>query len=153
MKIALGSLFIECNHLGGVPADLDSFRRYELYFGDQLLERRAGTVGGMLEVLRVNSATVAPLLMATACPSGPLTAECYNTLKDELLERLRRSLPVDGVLLALHGSAAADNAGDLEGDLLAAVRETVGASVPVVATLDLHAHVTAQMVRAADALV
>lgn len=153
MRIAIGSLFIECNHLGGVPADIDSFRRYELYFGDELLERHAGTVGGMLNVLQGNAATVVPLLSASACPSGPLTADCYNTLKGELLERLRRSLPVNGVLLALHGSAAAENAGDLEGDLLAAVRETVGEGVPIVATLDLHAHVTAQMVRAADALV
>ena len=35
-RIALGSLFIECNHLGGVPADLDSFRRSEVYLTGQI---------------------------------------------------------------------------------------------------------------------
>src|SRR5262249_61536469 len=57
-----------------------------------------------------------------------------------------------GVLLALHGSAAVEVIGHLESDLLPAVRRVVGENVPIVATLDLHAHVTEAMVRAADAL-
>jgi microcystin degradation protein MlrC len=56
------------------------------------------------------------------------------------------------VLLLLHGAAAADDVGDVEGDLLRSVREVVGPSAPIVATLDLHAHVTREMVRHADAL-
>lgn len=151
--IALGSLFIECNHLGGAPADLESFRRTELDFGESLLSRTVGTVGGILRTLREAEARVKPLLSASACPSGPLTAECYSALKREMLSRLEAALPVDGVILALHGSASAGNAGDLEGDLLAAVRAIVGPKTPVVATLDHHAHVTARMVAASDVLV
>lgn len=151
--VAVGSIFTECNHLGGAPTDLDCFRRYELRRGQEVLAQTAGTVGGLLAHLRERDAAAAPLLVASACPGGPLTAECYRLLKTELLDRLTAALPVDGVLLALHGAAAAENAGDLEGDLLAAVRERVGPAVPVVATLDLHAHVTEAMVRSADALV
>ena len=62
-------------------------------------------------------------------------------------------MPVDAVLLALHGAATVDDVGDPEGDLLDAVRRIVGPAAPVVATLDLHAHVTPDMVRHADALV
>jgi microcystin degradation protein MlrC len=153
-RIAVGSLFIECNHLGGIPADLETFRRSELRFGDEFLNASSGTVGGMLQTLGQNDTEVFPLLVASACPSGPVTAECYRYLKQELLQRIEQSAPLDGVLLALHGSAAADvaNAGDLEGDLLQAVRETVGTEIPIVATLDLHAHVTERMVQNADAL-
>jgi microcystin degradation protein MlrC len=61
-------------------------------------------------------------------------------------------MPVDGVLLPLHGAAAAEDVGDLEGDLLAAVRAKIGPNVPVVVTLDLHADVTEPMVRCADAI-
>ena len=152
LPIAIGSIFLECNHFGGAPADLESFRRSELLFGSDLQDLTEGTVGGMLQALREVGAGCAPLLVATACPSGPVTRECYQALKADLVGRLRAALPVAGVLLALHGSAAADGAGDLEGDLLEAVRETVGDAVPIVATLDLHAHVTAAMVDAADAL-
>ncbi|MBI2806968.1 MAG: M81 family metallopeptidase [Planctomycetes bacterium] len=151
--IALGSIFTECNHLGGAPTDLACFERYELRRGDEVLEQSTGTVGGMLAVLRARKVNVAPLLVASACPGGPLTAECYAQLKSELLERLATAGHVDGVLLALHGSASAESAGDLEGDLLQAVRERVGPNVPVVATLDLHAHVTGLMVEKADALI
>src|SRR5439155_4637979 len=151
-SIAIGSIFIECNHFGGVPADMESFRRSELFYDAEVLNRTAGTVGGILRVLHDRSVTVRPLLVASACPSGPVTADCYRQLKEELLDRLRATLPVSGVLLALHGSAAVEEIGDLEGDLLDAVREVVGQKIPVVATLDLHAHVTEPMVRCADAL-
>ncbi|MDB5387647.1 MAG: hypothetical protein JWM11_3293, partial [Planctomycetaceae bacterium] len=113
----------------------------------------AGTVGGILQTLREHSVTVRPLLVASACPSGPLTLGCYEFLKQDLLARLQASMPVSGVLLALHGSAAVEVIGDLEGDLLTAVRDLVGPEVPIVATLDLHAHVTREMVLAADVLV
>lgn len=151
--IALGSIFTECNDLGGAPTDLACFERYELHRGSEILEQTAGTVGGMLSVLRERHARIAPLLVASACPGGPLTAECYRQLKTELLDRLKSAGQIAGVLLALHGSAAADDVGDLEGDLLQAVRAQVGPNLPVVATLDLHAHVTGTMVQSADALI
>ncbi len=150
-NIALGSIFIECNHFGGKPADMETFQRGALFYGKDINELKTGTLGGMLEVLNDNNCEVSPLLAASACPSGSVTVECYQELKSDLINRLRDALPVDGVLLALHGAASADNAGDLEGDLLAAVRLEIGCSVPIVASLDLHAHVTAQMIESADA--
>ena len=152
-RLAVGSIFTECNHLGGTPLQLADFERGELTRGDALLATTHGTLGGALATLRGSGATVLPTLAASTCPGGPLTADCYTVLKDELLARLIDALPVDGVLLALHGSATAENAPDLEGDLLTAVRELVGPQIPVVATLDLHAHVTPAMVTQATALV
>ena len=152
-RIAIGSIFIECNQLGGVPTGIDCFERSELNRGPVVLQQEAGVVGGMLRVLRARNAQTEPLLVATACPGGTLTASCYAQLKEELLDHLRRSLPLDGLLLPLHGAAAAEGTGDLEGDLLAAVREITGPQLPIVVTLDLHAHITEPMVRLADALI
>jgi len=153
LRLAVGSIFTECNHLGGTPLEPGDFERGELTRGETLLATRHGTLGGALAAFREAGATVLPTLAASTCPGGPLTAECYSALKGELLARLVDAFPVDGVLLALHGSATAGNAPDLEGDLLAAVRQLVGPRIPVVATLDLHAHVTEQMVSQATALV
>ena len=152
-RVAIGAIFTECNHLGGVPIDLSWFERYELVRGEEILRIDNSVVGGMLQVLREAEVDIAPLLWASTCPGGPLTADCYAQLKTELLDRLRQALPVDGVLLPLHGAAAAEGIGDLEGDLITAVRAIVGPSIPIVATLDLHAHISAAMVRNADALV
>jgi len=151
-RIAIGSIMIECNHLGGVPADIEHFRNTELRYGREILNADTGVVGGMLQVLRQNSCEIRPTIVASGCPAGPITAECYRHLKKALLDRLRRAMPVDGVLLPLHGAATVEDVGDLEGDLLADVREIIGPDVPVVVTLDLHAHVTAEMVRLADAI-
>src|SRR5262249_45819332 len=50
-------------------------------------------------------------------------------------------------------SLVADGHPDVEGDILNGIRSIVGRALPIVATLDLHANVTEQMVAAADALV
>jgi len=152
-SIAIGSFLIECNHLGGAPADMETFRRGQLLDGEQVLNVREGTVGGMLDVLGREEIQCRPLVVASACSSGPVKAAVYDQLKASMLEKLADSLPVDGVILALHGAAAAENELDPEGDLLEAVRQLVGRDVPIVATLDLHAHVTARMVESADLLV
>ena len=151
-RIAIGSIFTECNHFCGQPLTLQDFVRTELRRGADVLTQTGGTVGGMLSVLREASSEVVPLIVASACPGGTVATDCYLQLKTELLERLRDALPVSGILLSLHGAATAENADDLEGDLLEAVRSLVGDAVPIVATLDLHAHVTERMVVNADAL-
>ena len=153
MRIALGSLLTECNQFGGSPIDLGWFARYELCRGDEVLGLEAGVVGGALRSLRSAGAGIAPLISASTCPGGCITADCYQHLRAELLGRLSRARPVDGVLLALHGSAVAEGVDDVEGDLISAARALVGPSVPVVATLDLHAHVTRAMVENAHGLV
>ena len=151
-RVAIGAIFTECNHLGGAPIDRSWYERYELLRGDELLAGASGAVAGMLQVLRERRLTPVPLLYASTCAGGPLTRDTYEELKSEILERLQAALPVDGVLLPLHGAAAAEHVGDPEGDLIGAVRTLVGTATPVVCTLDLHAHVTAAMVRGADAL-
>lgn len=152
-RIALGAIFTECNELGGVPIDLSWFERYELRRGEEILTISSGVVGGMLQMLAQRGSVPVPLLYASTCPGGYVTADCYAQLKRELLDRLRAALPIDGVLLPLHGAAVVERLGSLETDLIAAVRAIVGSDVPIVATLDLHAHVTPGMLRAADALV
>ena len=50
-KVAIGSLFIECNHLGGVATTIDFFERSELCYDADVLSQRNGTMGGMLAAI------------------------------------------------------------------------------------------------------
>ena len=113
--IAIGSILTECNHLGGMPIDLDWFKRYELRYGEEILSIASGVVGGMLEILRESRTPVAPLVVASTCPGGYVTSECYEQLKAELLSRLKTALPITGVLLALHGAMTVKDVLDPEG--------------------------------------
>ena len=152
-RVAIGAIFTECNQFGGEPIEIEWFARYELRRGDEVLAAEEGVVGGMLSVLAERKMQPVPLLYASTCPGGPLSTACYSQLKDELLARLHKTQPVDAVLLPLHGAAAVENGIELEGDLITAVRAIVGEAVPIVATLDLHAHISETMVRGVDGLV
>ena len=112
-------------------------------------------LGGFIQTLRTwpERPEIVGLVRLPAWPGGTATAETFAWLREELVDSLRRALPVDAVLLALHGSLAAEGAPDVEGDILEAYRALLGPDVPLVATLDLHANVTGRMVRAADPLV
>ncbi|MCX7274228.1 MAG: M81 family metallopeptidase [Burkholderiales bacterium] len=92
-------------------------------------------------------------LAAFAAPAGDTTRATHEALRDEILAGLQAALPVDAVLLNLHGAMIADGYPDAEGDLMARVRALVGPAVPVLGELDLHCHLTALKVDSTDALV
>ncbi len=73
---------------------------------------------------------------AFATPSGVTTRHAYETLRDNLLADLKAAMPVDLVLLGLHGAMIADGYDDAEGDLLARVRALVGPKTVIGAELD-----------------
>ena len=151
-RIAIGGILTECNHLGGLPIDMSIYAACELFRGEEVLQQTTSVVGGMLNALQERGAEPVPLIFASACSAGPITRECYQQLRSEWFQRLEQALPVAGVLLPLHGSALVDGLDDPEGDMIHAARALVGTDVPIVVTLDLHAHVTEEMVRHADAL-
>ena len=104
-RVALGNIFTESNHLAGVNTTLADFERTELRRGAEVLDIRDGVVGGALRALDARGVESVPLLVASAYPGGILTEQCYLTLKDEFIERLKAALPVGGVLAPLHGAA------------------------------------------------
>src|SRR5690349_21673258 len=73
-----------------------------------------------------------------ADPAGLVARATYEELRDEILEQLRAAMPVDGVVLGLHGAMVAQGYDDCEGDILSRVREIVGPDILVCAELDPH---------------
>lgn len=92
-------------------------------------------------------------LCAFAMPSGVTLRHVYESYRDEILADLRAALPVDIVLLNLHGAMVAEGYDDAEGDLIAAVRGVAGPHVVIGVELDLHCHLTQKMVDAATLIV
>lgn len=92
-------------------------------------------------------------LYACACPAGLTTRATYEQLRSELLADLQNCGAVDVVLLCLHGAMMADGYPDCEGDLLKHIRHSVGPTVVIAAELDLHGHLTDQMLDYADLLI
>ncbi|APO78273.1 microcystin LR degradation MlrC protein (plasmid) [Rhizobium etli 8C-3] len=85
-----------------------------------------------------------------ADPAGLVNRSTYEDLRDEILAQLRAAMPVDAVVLGLHGAMVAAGYEDTEGDILARIREIVGPDILVCAELDPHSHLTAKRVAALD---
>ena len=156
MKIFSGSLATETNTFGPMPTGLASFRDRG-YFAAGKHPDQMTLFSGPLWAARLRGRDqgweLVEGMVASAQPGGITTRHAYETLRDELLADLRAALPVDVVLLGLHGAMVADGYDDCEGDLLARVRALVGPRTVVGAELDPHNHLTDAMTHNADVLV
>ena len=90
---------------------------------------------------------------AEAPPGGIVRRDTFEGLRDEIISQLTAAMPVDAVLLHLHGAQVAHGYEDAEGDVLSRVRKLVGPDVFVGAELDPHSHATPLRVESADVLV
>jgi len=154
MRAAIGGIWHETNTFANARTTLDDFRAYQFARGDEMLARFEtvrNEIGGMMTGARENALSLAPTIFAGAVPSGMVARETYAQLTAWLLEDLTRN-DFDGVLLVLHGAMVAEDAPDVEGDLLKRVRALVG-NKPIVATFDIHANLSAAMIESADALI
>ncbi|TAD87920.1 MAG: M81 family peptidase [Alphaproteobacteria bacterium] len=156
MKLFTACLGTETNSFSPIPTGLDLFAKTMLVrngaFGEQ-----PGLFGLPLVHWRSRAHargwTVVEGTAAFAMPAGTTTRTAYESLRNEILDQLRAALPVDAVLLNLHGAMIADGYPDAEGDLLTHVRRLVGPTVPIACELDLHCHLTAAKVAASDIMV
>ncbi|MBN1402146.1 MAG: M81 family metallopeptidase [Anaerolineae bacterium] len=157
MRIALGAYTHEANCFCAHATDLADFQRRQLDYGPKMLAhweaRRSEISGGMSVLSRHPECEVVPLLAARALAAAPIREGVFRALLNDLCARLRAAMPVDGVLLVLHGAMMAEETPDATGELLAQVRAIVGEKTPIAGTLDLHANVTEQMARSATALI
>lgn len=155
MKIAIGALMQESNAFCVTHAGLQDFRNKYLESGPDLVERLSHTnteMGGAIAELEAAGAEIVPLMATHGGAGGIVTADCHRTLRDDLLTRLRDAGPVDGVFFGLHGAMVAEDAEDVEGALLSAVRSIVGGA-PVAVSCDLHADITPAMLAGCDILI
>ncbi|MDN3919128.1 M81 family metallopeptidase [Roseateles violae] len=157
MRLFLGGLIHETNSFSPLPTSRQSFEEGVLIRGSepQALARlrEQAVLGGVFEAAKRQGDTLLPGLFAQAEPAGPLPRADYERLRDELLADLQAAMPVDAVLLVLHGAMLAEGYPDCEGDLLQRVRALVGEQVPVGALLDLHCNLSPAMVDSGAVLI
>lgn len=109
-------------------------------------------IGGFIEGARQTGAELVPIIAANAMPSGVVTREMFNYVRDIILEGIRTAGKIDGIALSLHGAMVVEDSYDGEGELLEAIRNQVGPDLPVMVTLDFHANLTQKMVSNCSAL-
>ena len=91
-----------------------------------------------------------PLVHARALPGGAVERDFYDSVRSEILERLRTAMPVDGVFLDIHGAMSVVGMTDAEADLATAVRDAVGTDALISAAMDPHGNVSRRLIGALD---
>ncbi len=162
MRVAIGGISHESSTFTPVQTNRQSYEERFLLEGEGILHafKRTNTpIGGFIAGADAHGFDLIPTLFASPQPSAPTPRPLYDEILGRMLQGIAAALPLDGVLLELHGSMAVgdleapDGLADAEGHILAAVRETVGPDVPVLAQLDIHSNVSRQMVSMADVLI
>jgi microcystin degradation protein MlrC len=161
--MAIGGFQHESHSFAPMPTRWRDFVRPG---GFPALQRPAGLVealrptsvpsAGAIAAAEEAGAEIAPLVWCFANPAGPVTAEAFERVAALMVAALSDAIeagPLDGVFLELHGAMVAEGFDDAEGELLRRVRAVVGPDMPVAASLDPHANMTAAMVAQADVLV
>lgn len=156
LRIAIGGLWHETNTFVPGTTTLEDFRAYAFAAGaSEVRETFAGTateLGGALAACETLGLEAVPLAYAGAVPGPVVEAGTRASLRELLLGTLEQALPLDAVLLALHGGMVAEDTDDPESELLADVRELVG-STPIGVVLDLHGNPGSGLLESADVLV
>ena len=154
--IAIGGIMHESNTFSTVPTDRAAFESGNMVVGDSIVDvwgEAHHEVSGFIEGASVYGYKICPTLMASATPAGPVTAEVFNQIASDLIQRIQAVPALDGLLLALHGAMVVEGYPDGDGEVLRRMREALGADFPIVTTLDHHANVSEQMVTASTALI
>lgn len=152
-RVLIAQFMHETNTFSVQATDRASFEKCGLYFENEISAAFLNTrtfMGAAYEAAERLGWTVVAPLVADATPSGRVTDECFEELAAILMAPVGQ---VDGILLHLHGAMSTQSHDDGEGELLARLRAAVGAAVPIVVVLDLHATVTQRMADNADALI
>lgn len=155
-RVGVASIIQETNTFAPNLTVIDNFVGQGLWFGEEAVRRTAGVnceFAGAVEQLEREGMLPVPLVRAWALASGRLTNETLLVLIEHVQSTLRAAGELDGLVLCLHGALASESSDCADSDLVAAARAIVGASCPIVVTLDLHANVTASMIERSDAVV
>ncbi|MEN3158556.1 M81 family metallopeptidase [Alkalimonas sp. NCh-2] len=156
MRIFTASLATETNTFSPMFTDLDSFRS-SFYARPGEHPPTPTLCSAPLIACREQATAQGFTLIEGSCswaePGGLVNRACYEYLRDEILQQLTAALPVDAVVLGLHGAMVAQGYDDCEGDLLSRIRALVGPDTVIAAELDPHSHLTRKRCEMADLLI
>lgn len=143
-RIGIAGIAIESSTFSPHRTGLEAFRvtrRYDLLARYDFL-----ALGTPLR----DRAEWVPLMHAVSLPGGAVLPDVYDSLRDEIVERIKAAGPLDGLFFDIHGAMSVVGRDDSEADLAEAVRAALGDTALISASMDLHGNVSHRLVRQLD---
>ena len=98
----------------------------------------------------LNKAEWFPSMTGKAIPGGVVTKEAYELMVTDLIERTKKTLPLDGLFFDIHGAMNVEGMYDPEGDLIERIRQVVGNKTIISTSMDLHGNVSEKLAMYSD---
>lgn len=155
MRVMIASVMHESNSFAGNFVPFAHFERRGVLHGAAILPAYAGTRTEMAAFMATGTEQgwdIVPALVVRGTPSGPIDASGFTRILALLAAATRAAMPVDGVLLALHGAFSSEAEDDGDGAFAATVRAIVGPDVPISITLDPHGNVSDRLAASVNAI-
>lgn len=157
MRLFAATLATETNTFSPLPTSLDSYRESVFLRPGEHPDDAPRMCTAPLFVARQRAAAEGFTLIEGSCfaasPAGTTNRQDYEFMRDEILAQLKAAMPLDGVLLGLHGAMVAHGYDDVEGDILERARAIVGPKCVIGVELDPHCHLTVKRVQLADIII
>ena len=151
MRLFAATLATETNTFSPLPTSLEAYKESVFFRPGEHPTDAPRMCTAPLFVARRRAAAEGFTLIEGSCfaasPAGTTNRADYEFMRDEILGQLRAALPVDGVLLGLHGAMVAYGYDDVEGDIIERARAIVGRSCVIGVELDPHCHLTLKRMR------
>ena len=97
-----------------------------------------------------NRAVWFPTVAARSLPGGAVTRELYESIVNQILDRLKKNLPYDAMFLDLHGAMSVVGLDDPEGDFITRIRKVIGKKTLMSTSMDLHGNVSHRLAENTD---
>ena len=157
MRLFAATIATETNTFSPLPTSLEAYKDCVFLRPGEHPEETPLMCTAPLWVARRRAKKEGFTLVEGSCfaasPAGTTNRADYEFMRDEILGQLRAAMPIDGVLLGLHGAMVAHGYDDVEGDIIERVREIVGPKAVIGVELDPHCHLTLKRVKLADIIV
>ncbi len=157
MRLFSATLATETNTFSPLPTSLAAYQEAVFYRPGEHPTDAPGMCTAPLFVARRRAAADGFTLIEGSCfaasPAGTTNRADYEFMRDEILAQVQAALPLDGVLLGLHGAMVAHGYDDVEGDIIERVRAIVGPRCVIGVELDPHCHLTIKRVQLADIII
>lgn len=157
MRIFSATIATETNTFSPLPTSLRAFQEQVFFRPGEHPDDAPRMCTAPLFVARKRAKRNGFTLIEGSCfaasPAGTVNRRDYEFMRDEVLEQIRAAMPLDAVVLGLHGAMVAHGYDDVEGDILERTREIVGDKCVIGVELDPHCHLTLKRLRNANLIV
>lgn len=104
------------------------------------------------EYLKEEGIELIPTVHAYAWPGGVVEKQAYETIKNEILDNIRKAGNLDGIYLDMHGALHVDGYADAQVDFIKEIRKIVGEKIMISGSFDLHGNVSDEFVSGLNVL-